>query len=657
MSSENILVGVRIRPLLSSEQEMVPTLKVLPDQILLFEPQTLRKTGKKKPEARYCFDRLFDKHCTQQQVFEQTAKPLVQHVLDGYNATCFAYGATGCGKTFTISGSEQDPGIITRTLEHLFASVSKLKEKVEIKFSYLEIYNETIRDLITNQQGLDLREDDKQVIVAGLSEHAPKDPKQVMRLITKGNENRSKAFTMANATSSRSHAVLQIHCKRFFQQGTKQRVLQGVLSIIDLAGSERASATQNTGDRLLEGANINRSLLSLGNCINALCSDKPTHVPYRDSKLTRLLKYSLSGSCKVVMIANVSPAPIHSDETHNTLKYANRAKDIQTKVSQNTVDVDVHLSKYPEIIASLRKELEDIKANQITEEDFNSLLGRADKIQTRIQNKELELCKIHATLESYQDQMDFLSSLLDLDAVQRSFEIVGPKIQSRIEELGASHSVLVHNKTTLERELETQHEKLSQLEQKVKNPLQRTRLAMALSMHTIQRQTRIMNLQKQQQKDLIKNQHQMLSSAANLLFSQRDFSLLNRFIRPEEVDVLYETDDESICSIDEPETPKQAVLDDDVLGVQGGDTETPGSLETPKARRVHERQPSDDATPKNVKHMKPLLRRGPRQSMIPIHSQRLLTPEKPQRPVPATERKKKKENVPPRHTMSLRKRG
>lgn len=196
-----------------------------------------------------------------------------------------------------------------------------------------------------------------------LSKHVLLDVEDVMELLIRGNENRSKAPTAANETSSRSHAVLQIHVKqRDRASGTHTTWKTAILSIIDLAGSERASATKNRGDRLREGAKINRSLLALGNCINALCkSVNSRHIPYRDSKLTRLLKFSLGGNCKVVMVANISPHPSYYEETHNTLMYANRAKEIKTKVEQNRVNVEAGVEEYKNIIAELEDQVKQLR--------------------------------------------------------------------------------------------------------------------------------------------------------------------------------------------------------------------------------------------------------------------------------------------------------
>lgn len=312
-------------------------------------------TGKPRvKDQTFAFDRIFDQNALQGEVYESTTRNLLDSVLDGYNATVFAYGATGCGKTHTITGSAQQPGIIFLTMQELFERIDERsgEKATEVTLSYLEIYNETIRDLLVpggSKAGLMLREDtNKSVSVAGLSSHRPQNVQQVMDMIMKGNECRTMSPTEANATSSRSHAVLQINvAQKDRNADVNEPHTMATFSIIDLAGSERASATKNRGDRLMEGANINKSLLALGSCINALCdARKRNHVPYRNSKLTRLLKFSLGGNCKTVMIVCVSPSSAHFDETQNTLRYANRAKNIQTKVTRNVFNVNRHVKDF-----------------------------------------------------------------------------------------------------------------------------------------------------------------------------------------------------------------------------------------------------------------------------------------------------------------------
>lgn len=334
--------------------------------------------GRRSKDQTFGFDRVFDENTTQGDVYESTTRNLLDSVLDGYNATVFAYGATGCGKTHTITGTVQAPGVIFLTMQELFERIGERNdEKVtEVSLSYLEIYNETIRDLLVpggSKQGLMLREDANQAVsVAGLSSHHPQNVQEVMDMIVRGNEYRTMSPTEANATSSRSHAVLQINISQKDRNADiNEPHTMATLSIIDLAGSERASATKNRGERLQEGANINKSLLALGSCINALCDPrKRNHVPYRNSKLTRLLKFSLGGNCKTVMIVCVSPSSQHFDETQNTLRYANRAKNIQTKVTRNVYNVNRHVKDFLVKIDEQMALINELKQQQKDHEGF-----------------------------------------------------------------------------------------------------------------------------------------------------------------------------------------------------------------------------------------------------------------------------------------------
>lgn len=231
-------------------------------------------------------------------------------------------------------GTQEAPGIMVLTLRDMFAALREDQERdYEVKVSYVEIYNEVIHDLLvpnSKDTYLELRDDPiKGVTIAGVTEIRVDDPKHVMNLLLQGNRRRTTEATNANQTSSRSHAVFQISVSsKEKTKATNMEVLSGKLSLIDLAGSERGSVTENRGIRLMEGAKINRSLLSLANCINALGdkSKKGFFVPYRDSKLTRMLKDSLGGNCKTVMITTISPANSQYEETVNSLKYASRAK-------------------------------------------------------------------------------------------------------------------------------------------------------------------------------------------------------------------------------------------------------------------------------------------------------------------------------------------
>ncbi|PVD37655.1 hypothetical protein C0Q70_00253 [Pomacea canaliculata] len=329
-------------------------------------------------------------------VYGATTKLLIPNVISGYNATVFAYGATGAGKTYTMLGTDEEPGIM--------------------------IYNEMIRDLLNPSLGyLELREDAKgNVQVAGISEVTARSTDEVMQMLVKGNRERTQEPTAANAASSRSHAILQVTVnQRNRLRSTMQEVRTGKLFLIDLAGSERAANTHNRGKRMVEGAHINRSLLALGNCINAL-SDKngPRYINYRDSKLTRLLKDALGGNCKTVMIAHISPASNQFEESRNTLVYADRAKHIKTKVRRNVTDVAYHIAQYTNIISELREEIARLhsKIQDQGRPHVASILAVQSEVLGSQQNRDREELNHYKEqlLTSFKDQMELRRTLMEL---------------------------------------------------------------------------------------------------------------------------------------------------------------------------------------------------------------------------------------------------
>ncbi|KZV65810.1 kinesin-domain-containing protein [Peniophora sp. CONT] len=411
-----------IRPVasMSSVREIV---QVVDDRILTFDPVETDQArafvergfvppgSKRYKDKRFMFDRVFRYDASQQDVYDGTARPLLNNLLDGFNATVFAYGATGCGKTHTISGTPSDPGTIYLTMSDLFQRIEDRRTEydVDVVVTFLEIYNEEIRDLLSEpgtpqpRGGLQIRED-KSVKVVGLTELRPISADEVKEIVMLGNTRRTQSPTLANETSSRSHAVLQVHVTQAPRTAslTEQRTM-GTLSIIDLAGSERAAATTNMGQRMVEGANINKSLLALGNCINSLCESGGAirHVPYRNSKLTRLLKFSLGGNCKTVMIVCVAPTSLHFDDTHNTLIYAERATKIKTRVvTRNVLNVNRHVGQYVEAITKLNAEVAELKAK------LAGKLGQEAEIARRKkQEAQSEVDRAKADLKTKATQM------------------------------------------------------------------------------------------------------------------------------------------------------------------------------------------------------------------------------------------------------------
>ncbi|XP_065753323.1 kinesin-like protein KIF18B [Phocoena phocoena] len=408
MAVENSMVRVvvRVRPPTPRELESQrrPVIQVVDERVLVFDPEepdggflglkwgSVHDGPKKKgKDLTFVFDRVFGEAATQQDVFHHTTHSILDSFLQGYNCSVFAYGATGAGKTHTMLGREGDPGIMYLTTMELYRRLEACREekRLEVLISYQEVYNEQIHDLLEPKGPLAIREDpDKGVVVQGLSFHQPTSAEQLLGMLTRGNRNRTQHPTDVNATSSRSHAIFQIFVKQQDRiPGLTQALRVAKMSLIDLAGSERASSTHAKGERLREGANINRSLLALINVLNALADAKgrKSHVPYRDSKLTRLLKDSIGGSCRTVMIAAISPSSLAYEDTYNTLKYANRAKEIKLSLKSNVISLDCPISQYASTcqqlqaeVAALREKLRVYEAGAQAPQQDSSQPPKAD---------------------------------------------------------------------------------------------------------------------------------------------------------------------------------------------------------------------------------------------------------------------------------------
>ncbi|CAN8312499.1 unnamed protein product [Cochlearia groenlandica] len=337
-SRSRILVFVRLRPMCKKEKEngsrcCVKVLNKRDVYLTEFANDNDYLRLKRLRVRHFTFDSSLPETTTQQEVYSTTTGDLVEAVLEGRNGSVFCYGATGAGKTYTMLGTMESPGVMVLAIKDLFAKVRErsLDGNHVVHLSYLEVYNETVRDLLSPGRPLMLREDKQGIVAAGLTQYRAYSTEEVMALLQRGNQNRTTEPTRCNETSSRSHAILQVIVEYKTRDASMNMISRiGKLSLIDLAGSERAVATDQRTLRSLEGANINRSLLSLSSCINALVEGKK-HIPYRNSKLTQLLKDSLRGSCNTVMIANISPSNHSFGETQNTLHWADRAKEIRVK--------------------------------------------------------------------------------------------------------------------------------------------------------------------------------------------------------------------------------------------------------------------------------------------------------------------------------------
>lgn len=367
-----ILVFVRLRPMVKREREAGSRCCV---RIANRRDVYLTEFGNENDYLRlkrlrgrhFAFDASFPDSATQHEVYSATTAELVEAVLQGRNGSVFCYGATGAGKTYTMLGTVENPGVMVLAIKDLFTKIRQRScdGNHVVHLSYLEVYNETVRDLLSPGRPLVLREDKQGIVAAGLTQYRAYSTDEVMALLFQGNQNRTTEPTRANETSSRSHAILQVVVEYRVKDAAMNVINRvGKLSLIDLAGSERALATDQRTLRSLEGANINRSLLALSSCINALVEGK-RHIPYRNSKLTQLLKDSLGGSCNTVMIANISPSNLSFGETQNTLHWADRAKQIRAKaseVNEETLQVPESEADRAKLLLELQKENRELRA-------------------------------------------------------------------------------------------------------------------------------------------------------------------------------------------------------------------------------------------------------------------------------------------------------
>ncbi|XP_075893676.1 kinesin-like protein KIF3C [Nelusetta ayraudi] len=368
-SSESVKVVVRCRPLNQRDQSNGPAGGIVQmdlrlGQVILRNP----RAPVTEPQKTFTFDAVYDSSSKQRDLYDESVRPLIDSVLEGFNGTIFAYGQTGTGKTYTMQGAWMDPekrGVIPNAFDHIFTHISRSQSDKQylVRASYLEIYLEEIRDLLDPKHGtarsLELRESPETgVYVRDLTSCVCKSIKEIEEVMNMGNQARAVGATDMNEHSSRSHALflITVECSLPGPDGRKH-IRVGRLNLVDLAGSERQAKTGVQGERLKEAAKINLSLSALGNVISSLADGRSSHVPYRDSKLTRLLQDSLGGNAKTVMVATLGPASQHYDETLTTLRYANRAKNIQNQPRVNEDPKDALLREFQTEIARLRAQL------------------------------------------------------------------------------------------------------------------------------------------------------------------------------------------------------------------------------------------------------------------------------------------------------------
>lgn len=368
INEDRIQVCVRVRPILRDEREDSFGWTWKDNALYPRNPA----------QASYCFDHLFTPDNSNKEIFDAVIKATVLQSMNGFHGTVFTYGQTSSGKTFTMNGTQSQPGIIPQSILYCFDSIQDSFRDREflIRVSYLEVYNEQIKDLLsTEPTQIKIQYDTKLgTILSGVKEQVVLNSQQVIALLKAGEAHRHVGNTDMNEKSSRAHTLLKMIIESK-QRGetTDSPVRVSVLNLVDLAGSENAKMTNSIGERAREAKCINQSLLTLSLIIQRLSKEKAgatqkAYLPYRDSKLTRLLQSSLSGKARIAIICTVSPTLRCVEESHNTLKFAARAKKIKTVANINELmDDKTLLRAYKIEIHTLKARLANLERENISQ--------------------------------------------------------------------------------------------------------------------------------------------------------------------------------------------------------------------------------------------------------------------------------------------------
>ncbi|KAK6641184.1 hypothetical protein RUM44_012893 [Polyplax serrata] len=481
---QHIQVFTRVRPLNSQELRSQVVVECISSKEVSVRDKSQTKT--------FTFDRVFGPHSKQVEVYKAVVSPLIAEVLQGYNCTVFAYGQTGTGKTFTMVGEksenssgswEDDPscGVIPRTLSHLFDELKVRADEFTVRVSFLELYNEELCDLLApnvNDDGKSLKlfEDSIKkgsVIVSGLEERTVHNKDDVYAILEAGNLRRQTAPTLMNAQSSRSHTIftITVHIKVTTPEG-EDLIKTGKLNLVDLAGSENIGRSGAVEMRAREAGSINQSLLTLGRVITSLVERTP-HIPYRESKLTRILQDSLGGRTKTSIIATVSPAFCNIEETLSTFDYAHRARNITNKpeINQKT-SKRVLLKEYTEEIERLRRDLIATREKHgvyLASENYNAIIAEKDNLNKELVSK-LQLLKVRE--DELAKQEEIMKSLnMSLFETQNELALTSQKLEAAnklcdekedmLHELGLQTNALLKTADEAVNDAKTLHDRLA----------------------------------------------------------------------------------------------------------------------------------------------------------------------------------------------------
>jgi kinesin family protein 11 len=433
----NVQVAVRMRPLNQEERKSGQPSVVTIDNDTKAVKLSYGPTGKKMFK-NFNFDKVFGSYSRQEDIFNSVVSPIVDEVLEGFNCTIFAYGQTGTGKTHTMEGdihSEENAGIVPRSIKSILEKLDAKGVEYTVRVSFLELYNEELQDLLTTSvdkdKKLKLCEDVKKgVVCQNLEEIAVMDVPTIFEVLQRGIKQRQTAATLCNKNSSRSHSIftMKLMIKEYNIDG-EEVVRHGQMNLVDLAGSECVGRSGATGERGREAGSINQSLLTLGRVINALV-DHHGHVPYRDSKLTRLLQESLGGKAKTCIIATFSPVQSAVEETMSTLDYAYRARAIKNQPCANQkLTTKVVMKEY-------FAEIESLKHQLALSRDKNGVYvepAQFAAMETRLQSQEDQLIECESALKGRTEEVKVLK--VEKEELTLTLETTASELQSTVVSL------------------------------------------------------------------------------------------------------------------------------------------------------------------------------------------------------------------------------
>ncbi|XP_073148831.1 kinesin-like protein KIN-7F [Henckelia pumila] len=432
-NEEKIYVSVRLRPLNSKEilRNDVSDWECIDDKTIVYKNVNLSASERSMYPSAYTFDRVFRTACSTREVYEKGAKDVAISAASGMNSSVFAYGQTSSGKTYTMTG------ITEYAISDIFEYIEKHPErKFSLKFSAMEIYNESVRDLLSiDCTPLRLLDDpERGTVVEKLTEEVLTDWDHVIQLLSICEAQRQVGETSLNETSSRSHQIIRLTIEsssRDFLGKGNASTLTAAVNFVDLAGSERASHSLSAGARLKEGCHINRSLLTLGTVVRKLSKGRNGHIPYRDSKLTRILQTSLGGNARTAIICTLSPARSHVEQSRNTLLFASCAKEVMTNAQVNVVLSDKALVKH------LQRELARLESELRSP---SSTFGPSNTSAT-LREKDLRIDELEKEIKEVILQRDIAQS-----QVKELLQMLGDHSGSMIQvELGHYSQLLVQN--------------------------------------------------------------------------------------------------------------------------------------------------------------------------------------------------------------------